>query len=101
MLERLSWSVPWVFDGRAWGHAQDLDLDDHASRIFSAVRGLRQTVHWAEFLGVILVLQALTPVHLRIDNENVCNNVAKIIEGWKGPLSASVRMVTCLPALLV
>ena len=26
--------VPWVFDGRAWGHAQDLDVDEDASRIF-------------------------------------------------------------------
>ena len=27
-------SVPWVFDGRAWGHAQDLDVDHDACRIF-------------------------------------------------------------------
>ena len=27
-------NVPWVFDGRAWGHAQDLDLVDDAARIF-------------------------------------------------------------------
>ena len=31
--------VPWVFDGRAWGHAQDLDLGDDATRIFSMVPG--------------------------------------------------------------
>ena len=24
------WSVPWVFDGGEWGHAQDLNQDDHA-----------------------------------------------------------------------
>ena len=26
--------VPWVFDGRAWVHAQDLDIGEDASRIF-------------------------------------------------------------------
>ena len=40
-------NVPWVFDGRAWGHAQDLDLDNDAAvpfpwslercRLFSAL----------------------------------------------------------------
>lgn len=25
-------SVPWVFNGRAWGHPQDLDIEDDASR---------------------------------------------------------------------
>ena len=47
--------VPWVFDGRAWGHAQDLDLDNDASRIFSMVPGTLQTVQRAEYWGVILV----------------------------------------------
>ena len=42
-------SVPWGFDYRAWGHAQDLDLEDDASRIFSMVAGLLQTVHWGGY----------------------------------------------------
>ena len=33
-------SVSWVFDDRAWGHAQDLDLDDDAPRIFPWFLGL-------------------------------------------------------------
>ena len=32
-------------------HALDLDLDDHASRIFSMVPGWLQTVQRAEYLG--------------------------------------------------
>ena len=51
-------AVPWFFDGRAWGHAQDLDLED--------VDWL-QTVQCAEYWGReggILALQALMPIHL-------------------------------------
>ena len=44
-------NVPWVFDGRAWGHAQDLNLDDDAARIFSMVPGPLQTVQRAEYWG--------------------------------------------------
>ena len=70
--------VPWVFDGRAWGHAQDLDLGNDATRIFSMVPGSLQTVQRAEYWGeeggggVILALQAFMPVHIGIDNKNVC-----------------------------
>ena len=44
-------NVPWVFDGRPWGHVQDLDLDDDASRIFSMVPGFLQTVQRGEYWG--------------------------------------------------
>ena len=37
-------NVPWVFDDRAWGHAQDLDLNEDAARIFSMVLVPLQTV---------------------------------------------------------
>ena len=37
------------FDGRAWGHAQDLDLEDDASRMFISVPGPVQTVQGAEY----------------------------------------------------
>ena len=77
-------AVPWVFDGRAWWHAQDLDLGDDPSRIFSMVHGLLQTVQRAEHWGVILALQALMPPHLGVDNLNVCNNVAGVLWGWTG-----------------
>ena len=76
--------VPWVFDGRAWGHAQDLDTGEDASRIFSMVPGSLQTVQRAEYWGVILALQAFMPVHIGIDNKNVCNNVGRILSGWTG-----------------
>ena len=66
-----------LVDCGAWGHAEDLDLDDDVSRIFSMVPGFLQTVQRAEYWGVILALQALMPVHLGIHNENVCNNYAK------------------------
>ena len=79
-------NVPWVFDGRAWGHAQDLDLDDDAARIFSMVPGSLQTVQRAEYWGggLFLALQAFMPVHLGIDNKNVCNNIGRILAGWSG-----------------
>ena len=76
--------VPWVFDGRAWGHAQDLDIGDDAARIFSMVPGLLQTIQRAEYWGVILALQAFMPVHIGIDNKNVCGNVGRILSGWSG-----------------
>ena len=41
-------NAPWVFDDRAWGHAQDLDLVDDAARIFSMVPGSLQTVQRTE-----------------------------------------------------
>ena len=85
-------AVPWVFDGRAWGHAQDLNLDDDASQIFSMVPRWLQTVQRAEYWGVILALQAAAPIDFGIDNLPVCNNVGKILDGWSGaPLSPLYR----------
>ena len=77
-------NVPWVFDDRAWGQAQDLDVDDDAARIFSMDPGPLQTVQRAEYWGAILALQAFMPVHLGIDNKNVCNNIGKVPAGWSG-----------------
>ena len=78
-------NVPWVFDGRAWGPAQDLDLDDDAARIFSMVPGALQTVQRAEYWGAILALQAFMPIHIGIDNKNVCSSIGNILHGWTGP----------------
>ena len=77
-------AVPWVFDDRVWGHAQDLDLDEDAAGIFSMVSGPLQTVQRAEYWEVILALQAFMPLHLGVDNDNVCSNVGKILSGWSG-----------------
>ena len=44
-------AVPWVFDGRAWGHAQDLNLAEDACKIFASVPGWLQTVQRAEHWG--------------------------------------------------
>ena len=65
---------PWVSDGMAWGLA-------HSPR-----------------LRVILALQALVPVHLGIGNQNVCNRVGRLLDGWSGPLLSSALMVTCFLA---
>ena len=77
--------VPWAFDDRAWGHAQDLGIGTDATRVFSMVPGSLQTVQRAEFWGAILAMQAFMPVHLGIDNKNVCNAIGKILHGWSGP----------------
>ena len=96
-------SVPWVFDGRAWGHAQDLDVGDDASRIFSMVPGSLQTVQKAEYWGVILALQAFIPVHLGVDNKNVCNSFGRILHGWSGaPFSICTDgdLLACISSML-
>ena len=73
------------FDGRAWGHAQDLDLGHDATRIFSMIPGALQTVQRAEYWGAILALQAFMPIHIGIDNKNVCSSIGNILDGWTGP----------------
>ena len=86
--------VPWVFDGRAWGHAQDLDISH-----FSMVPGVLQTVQRAEYWGAILALQAFMPVHWGIDNKNVCNNIGKVLDGWSGspfPLCTDGDLLCCI-----
>ena len=87
-------SVPWVFDGRAWGHAQDLDVAEDACRMFSMVPGCLQTVQRAEYWVVIVALQALMPVHLGVDNLNVCNKLLIFCGNGPVSLSLSVLMVT-------
>ena len=50
----------------------------------------------------ILSLKALMPVHLGID-ENVCINVARIMEGWKGPLlclSTDGDLLACIAGMV-
>ena len=96
--------VPWVFDGRAWGHAQDLDLGNDAARIFSMVPGSFQTVQRAEYWGAILALQAFMPVHLGIDNKDVCNNIGKILTGWSGTpfsLCTDGDLLKCISSIVL
>ena len=96
--------VPWVFDGRAWGHAQDLDIGDDAARIFSMVPGALQTVQRAEYWGAILALQAFMPVHLGIDNKNVCNNIGKILARWSGApfsLCTDGDLLKCIDSMVL
>ena len=69
----------------------DLDLDDHAAGVSSAVPGPLQTVQRAEYCGFILGLQALMPVHLRVDNKNVCHRVATLLKEMEG-FSSSFSM---------
>ena len=96
-------SVPWVFDGRAWGHAQDLDVAEDACRIFSMVPGWLQTVQRAEYWGVILALQALMPLHLGVDNLNVCNKVDNLLRRWSGlpfPLCTDGDLLDCISSMI-
>ena len=68
------------------------------------VPGSLQTVQRAEYLGVILDLQALMPVHLGIDNKNVCNNVGKILTGWSGAffsLYTDGDLLKCLHSMVL
>ena len=90
---------PWVFDGRAWWHARHLELGEDASRIFSMVQGVLQTVQRAEDWGVLLALQALMPLHSGVDNLIVCNNVAKVLRGWTGTPFPFALTLIYLPAL--
>ena len=48
------------------------------------IPGSLQTVQRAEYWGAILALQAFMPVHLGIDNINVCSNIGKVLSGWSG-----------------
>ena len=41
-------TFPWVFGGIAWGHAQDLNSDNDACRVFASVPGWLQDVQHAE-----------------------------------------------------
>ena len=68
-----------IFDNHHWCHAQDLD-DPHegSSHIFSGVLGPIQSVQRAEYWGVILALQAISGIHIGIDNLNVLRGVAAL-----------------------
>ena len=48
------------------------------------VPGVLQTVQRAEYWGTILALQAFMPIHIVIYNNNVCNNIGKVLAGWSG-----------------
>ena len=97
-------TVRWVSDDRAWGHAQDLDIGDDAARTFSMIPGSLQTVQRAEYWGAILALQAFMPIHLGIDNKNVCNNIGKVLSGWSGtPFSLCIDgdLLCCIPNMVL
>ena len=36
-------TLPWIFDGCAWSHAHNLDLEEDPCRIFTSVPGWLQT----------------------------------------------------------
>ena len=69
-----------IFDSHHWGHAQDLDVPhEGSSHIFSGIPGPIQSVQRAEYLGVILALQAYSGIHIGIDNMNVFRGVAALL----------------------
>ena len=45
------------------------------------VPGALQTVQRAEYLGAILALQAFMPIHIGIDNKNVCCSMSLCTDG--------------------
>ena len=60
------------FDGNQWRHAQDLDGRlEGSSHIFSGIIGPAQSVHRAEYWGVILALQTYSEIHIGVDNFDV------------------------------
>ena len=96
------WSVPWFFDGRPWGHAQDLELADDASRVFfhglwlapdGAACGVLRELS-LPFKLFCLYTWALT---------NVCNNVGRILDGWSWPslcLCMDGDLLACIIGML-
>ena len=53
--------------------------------------------------GVIFAIQALMPVHVGIDNKNVCNNVGRIIDDWSGLpfcLCTDGDLLACIAGML-
>ena len=94
-------TVPWVFDNRAWGHAQDLDLDDDAARIFSMVPWSMQIVQRAEYWVAILALQAVMPVHLGIDKKMFAITLVRCFPAGLEPPFVFVLMVTFLLVLVI
>ena len=96
-----------IFDGRHWGHAQDLDDPQEGStHIFSGVLGPIQSVQRAEYWGVVLALQAYSGIHIGIDNFNVLRGVAALLSQGvtrtplslvkDGDLLATIHSMLCL-----
>ena len=50
--------------------------------------GPLQTVHRAQFWGVILALQASAAVHLGVDNLNVVRPVGRLLDGCRSSCPA-------------
>ena len=70
------------------GHLELLPPDGHFGSelfvVFDSIRGPLQSVHRAEFWGVILALQCSSAVHLGVDNLNVVRHVSRILDGHVG-----------------
>ena len=87
----MAWNV------RLWGHLDDVPLEEQDGsercRVFCSVPGSLQSVQRAELWGLILALQACTPVFVGVDNKNVVNHVGNLLSGhWKGrPFSPCQR----------
>ena len=79
----MAWNV------RTWGHSDDISLGGEVGgegcRLLCSVPGPLQSVQRAENWGVILALQACTPVFVGVDNKNGVNHVGNLISGqWRG-----------------
>ena len=88
----MAWNV------RTWGHLDDVPLEGQdggeGCRVLCSVPGPLQSVQRAELWGVILALQACTPVFVGVDNKNVVNHVGNLLSGrWKGRPFPLVKMV--------
>ena len=101
--------MPWVFDGIAWGHAQDLNSDNDACKMFPSVPGWLQDVQHAENWekreeeGGESWLQEFILVHRGTDNKNVCSNVGRLVAGWSGTplcLCTDCDLVSCIFRML-
>ena len=79
----MAWNV------RTWGHLDDVALGEggggEGCRLFCSVPGPLQSVQRAELWGVILALQACTPVFVGVDNKNVVDHVSHLLSAkWRG-----------------
>ena len=104
MLGAFVLAMPFVFDGRAWKHAQGPDLEEDASRICFSVPGPLQTVQRAEYLGGHpCPAKTLKPLHLGIDNKNVCDKVGWLLNDWRSTpfcLCADGDSLGCISGML-
>ena len=71
--------------GRKWGHLDLLpplpDGAGEACRWYCSVPGPLQTVQLAEIWGVLVALQGCLRLHVGVDNLNVVNHLASLING--------------------